>query len=187
VCETRDVCVLYSRFQGQWHLLSLFPQVPSLASLERMAMLVYQNFFTRNIEPKFSRPVSSAQSRQLSTIVCCKTGWLQPACSSQTLSPVQGSETRMLHWFSLTVSFSQPLVPAQAHRPPDDDKHPDTTVQFQSTTASAVPHVTAGEAWTTQPDGRTLFGLRRSPQLFDISGPLRNITTASLTFVFAYI
>jgi hypothetical protein len=25
VCETRDVCILYSRFQGQLDLLSLFP------------------------------------------------------------------------------------------------------------------------------------------------------------------
>ena len=24
VCETRDICILYSRFQGQLHLLSLF-------------------------------------------------------------------------------------------------------------------------------------------------------------------
>jgi hypothetical protein len=63
-----------------------------------------------------------------------------------------------------------------------------TTVQFQSTTnASAVPHVLAGEAWTTQPGGCTLFGLRRSPRLFDISGPLQNTTAASSTFVFAYI
>jgi hypothetical protein len=160
---------------------------------------VYQNFFTRNIEPIFPGRCLGLKAVSFPTIVCYKIGWLQLGTFSQTLSPVQGSEPRILHWFSPTVSFSQPLVPARAHQPPDDappkkpllanhDEHPNATVQFQSTTnASAIPRVPAGEAWTTQPGGRTLFGLRRSPRLFGISGPLQNATAASSTFVFAYI
>jgi hypothetical protein len=156
--------------ESPWHgdiqrrrqLLRGSSHVPSLASLERMARLVYQNFFTRNTEPKFLGQCLRLKVVSFPTIVCYKTGWLQPTRSSQTLSPVQGSEPRILHWFSPTalfspiVSLSQPLVPAQAHQP--DDAPPKN--RFSPTTMNT-------------PTPPFNFTLPPTPQLFHMPPPAR--------------
>lgn len=141
--------------QRRRQLLRVSPRAPSLASLERMASLVYQNSFTRNIEPNFSWPVSAAQSRQFSDDSLPPNWFASTGTFSQTFSPAQGSEPQIPHWFSPTVMFSQPRPPTQAHQLPDD----------------APPENRFLPTMMNTPTPPFNFSLPPTPQLFHTSPP----------------